>query len=118
MKGACIEDLSGFMRVSSPEDKERNVVALEVVRELLEMCNEEGDGSRPSDELPFGVGYFNTLKDWVRGDLFLPSFDAGGAGSDLRSQAIQLVRTSLSSAVRIKGTKRAVERLGDSGETY
>ena len=62
MKGACREDLEGFMRVFSSEETERNAVALEVAKELLDICKEEESISRTSEELPFvGPDYFFAL---------------------------------------------------------
>jgi MoxR-like ATPase len=110
LPGATRDDLDEYLSAPLEENNPRRDAALEIIAELFEISSDEKrlTQSEAGEHLPFGVGYFVTLKDWVRGELKLsPEFDE----RDDRDQARQLLVTSLTSAARIRGLDTILEKL-------
>ncbi len=112
--GATEEDLGSYLQGGSADSEERRKAALQMLSELFEICDDLGliaTSEMGAKHLPFGVGYFSTLRGWVRNDLQLSQ---EFAERDLRDRARSLVVTSLTSAARVRGLNALLERLGKS----
>jgi hypothetical protein len=110
LPGATRDDLDEYLATLTATGISRRTAALEMIDELFEICLDENrlTQSEAGEHLPFGVGYFVTLRDWVRGALRLSQeFDE----LDDRDQARQLLVTSLTSAIRIRGLDIILEKL-------
>ena len=112
--GATEDALNEYLQASEPAAIERRDAAISALQELYEVCEEEKRviTTEAGRHLPFGVGYFSTLRAWVRGDLRLSQ---EFADKDLPDQAQQLVVTSLTSATRVRGLDSLLEKLTNLG---
>jgi hypothetical protein len=112
--GATEEALDAYMHVSDPAAHERLEAAKAALQELYEICEEEKrvTTTEAGRHLPFGVGYFGTLRAWVRGELQLSE---EFAEKDLPDQAQQLLLTSLTSAARVRGLDPLLEKVATMG---
>lgn len=110
LEGATLDELEGFLPTGADEAKLRRAAALEALRKLFDACAVAGrvTASNEGDRLPFGVGYFATLRSWVEGRLQLS--DEFGE-RDAHDQARELLITSLTSAVRVRGLDDLLEKI-------
>jgi len=113
--GATEDALSAYMHFSDPAAQEKLEAAKATLQELYEICDEENrvTTTELGRHLPFGVGYFSTLRAWVRGELRLSE---EFAEKDLPDQAQQLVVTSLTSAARVRGLDPLLEKVASMGK--
>lgn len=110
--GATKEALLEFVGGESEESNNRRESALQVVSALFEACAETDPDllyrSELGDHLPFGVGYFTTLRSWVRGLLRLSSeFEE----RDLSDQARLILYQSLLPAARLRRMEKLMAQL-------
>ena len=112
LMGARKDELEGFIGGDAADDesKTRRAAALEVIDRLFEILQEKKRvvTSELGDHLPFGVGYFSSLRSWVAGQLGLSE---EFAERDLQDQAAHVLTTSLRSAVRFRGLEDILGRL-------
>jgi MoxR-like ATPase len=111
LPGATQADLQTFLSGTSPGTQDRRSVALLVVDNLFAVCRSEKrlTQSEVGDHLPFGVGYFASLKAWVAGGLPLST---EFKELDDKEQAYIVLRTSLRGAIRIRGLESLITKLG------
>ena len=103
--GATKDDLVGYLGLPTTPTEDtrlRAAAASAVIEELFDVCVKDNKitHSEMGEHLPFGVGYFATLRSWMRGDLQLSRESSEREDQD---QARTLLMTSLMSAVRVRG---------------
>jgi hypothetical protein len=101
--GATRDDLKGYFgSEDDPTISDRAPIAMQALDLLFERCREKKrlSSSEAREHLPFGVGYFATLKTWVSGEIKLSS---AFSERDKKEQALTLLRTSLTGAIRVRG---------------
>jgi MoxR-like ATPase len=113
--GATEDALEAYMHVSEPGAQDRLEAAKTALQDLYEICDEEKRvvTTEAGRHLPFGVGYFSTLRAWVLGKLELSQ---EFAEKDLPDQAQQLVVTALTSAARVRGLDPLLEKVATMGK--
>ena len=109
--GATRDDLKGYFEVGNSTVSNRASIATQVLEVLFERCRQKKKltSSEAGEHLPFGVGYFATLKSWVGGEIKLSS---EFSERDEKEQALGLLRTSLASAIRVRGLESLLDNLG------
>ena len=110
LSGASRVELRAFFNSAGTVDAQRLDTSLAVIDDLFSACREleQLTASETGDRLPFGVGYFATLRSWIDGTLRLSQ---NFAESELRDQALTVLRTALMSAVRFRGIDELLTRV-------
>jgi AAA domain (dynein-related subfamily) len=102
-----------FIAEDIPESrKEYMKTAIEVIDHLFSAC-EENELTYTSEEgvhIPFGVGYFNLMKSWIRNDLKMSeTFNE----ISLTDQARQILKSSIWSIIKNRGLSSKFQNLFD-----
>jgi MoxR-like ATPase len=109
LSGATRANLESYLE-GGPERDERCAAALKVIDSLFEICRRENriETTEAGDHLPFGVGYFATVRTWSKGELQLSKEFEENEPAD---QARIVVMDGLRSAMRMRDLKTIYEAL-------
>jgi MoxR-like ATPase len=114
LRGATEADLDSYLEPQETDQKERSNAARAALKTLYEVCDEKGrvTTTELGKHLPFGVGYFETLRAWVQGRLRLSK---EFSERDLPDQAHLLLVTSLTGAARVRGLDSLLQQVAEVG---